>query len=67
MRGVIPAGTFVTVRPQPASGWDAAGLPVPLLTVRQARQLYNRGIIGPKPQAAQQSEMSDLTKKSRKR
>lgn len=47
LRGTIPAGTFVTNRPQPAPGWDSTGLPVPEITSRRARLLYNRGIIVP--------------------
>lgn len=50
-RGTIPAGAFVTRRPQPAPGWDAPDLPVPELQVRRARQLYERGIITPAPQS----------------
>ena len=66
LKGIIPAGAFVTVRPQPAPGWDAAGLPVPSLTARRARVLYERGIIGPKPSPPQPAvqEALPITRKS---
>jgi hypothetical protein len=47
MRGIIPSGTFLTRRPRPALGWEEAGMPVPEISVRRARILYNRGDIVP--------------------
>ncbi len=49
LRGIIPPGAFVTGRTSPSPGWDKPGLPVPELTSRRARQLYNRGFIVPVP------------------
>lgn len=49
LRGIIPPGTFVTARTSSTDGWDRPNLPVPELTSRRAKQLYNRGIIAPRP------------------
>lgn len=67
MRGVIPSGTFLTLRSQPALGWDEAGRPVPELTARRARLLYNRGFIGPAPVDPSAAEKPPARQPKRKR